>query len=76
MRKCYSFKRQKRITITNAFKKILDESNCKLNKISVNKSREFYNRSTKSWLGKNAIEVCSTHMKKNQLLLKDLLLEP
>ena len=76
MRKGYSFKRQKGITITNAFQKILDESNCKPNKISVDKSSEFYNRSTKSWLGKNAIEMCSTHMKKNQLLLKDLLLEP
>ena len=36
------------ITITNAFQKIQDESNRKPNKIWVNKSSEFYNRSIKS----------------------------
>ena len=36
------------ITITNAFQKIQDESNKKPNKIWVNKSSEFYNRSIKS----------------------------
>ena len=40
------------ITITNAFKKILDESNRKPNKIWVDKVSEFYNRSMKSWLKK------------------------
>ena len=34
----------KGITITNTFQKILDQSNCKPNKIWVNKGREFYNR--------------------------------
>ena len=40
------------ITITNAFKKILDESNRTPNKIWVDKVSEFYNRSLKSWLKK------------------------
>ena len=40
------------ITITNAFQKILDESKCKSNKICVDKSSKFYNRSMKSWLEK------------------------
>ena len=31
------------ITITNAFQKILDESNCKPNKTLVDKGSEFYN---------------------------------
>ena len=54
----YSFKRQKRITITNAFQKILDESNHKPNKILVDKDSEFHNRSIKSWLEKNDAEIC------------------
>ena len=52
---------KKGITITNAFQKILDELNCKPNKIWVNKDIEFYNRSMKSWLEKNDIEMYSTH---------------
>ena len=49
------------ITITNAFQKILRECNHKLNKIWVDKCSKFYNRSMKSWLEKNAIEMYSTH---------------
>ena len=40
------------ITITNAFEKLLDESNHKPNKICVDKVIEFYNTSMKSWLEK------------------------
>ena len=54
-------KDKKGIIITNALQKISRESNCKLNKIWVVKDREFYNRSIKSWLEKNAIEMYSTH---------------
>ena len=45
------------------FQKILEKSNCKPNEIWVDKGSEFYNRSMKSWLEKNAIEVNSTHNK-------------
>ena len=55
-------KYKKGITITNAFQK---ESNRKPNKIWVDKSSEFYNRSMKSWLERNAIK-----MKEILLLLK------
>ena len=48
-------KGKKGIMITNAFQKILDESNCKLNKIWVDKVSEFYNRSVKPWLEKKMI---------------------
>ena len=51
------------ITITNAFQKILDESNRKPNKIWVDKGSGFFNRSIKSWLEKNAIEIYSIHDK-------------
>ena len=53
-------KDKKGITITNAFQKILKESNCKPNKILVNKGSEFCNRSTKSCTEKNDIEIYST----------------
>ena len=45
-------KNKKGITITNAFQKILKESNRKSNKIWVDKGSEFYNESMKSWLEK------------------------
>ena len=48
------------ITITNAFQKLLDESNCKPNKIWVDKGSEFYNRSMKSWLQDDDLEMYST----------------
>ena len=49
------------IAITNAFQKILDESEPKPNEIQVNKRNEFYNRSIKSFQGENDIEMYSTH---------------
>ena len=54
-------KDKKGITITKAFQKILKESNRKLNKIWVDKSSEFYNRLTKSWLEKNDTEMYLKH---------------
>ena len=56
------------ITITNAFQKILDESNHKRNKIWTDKGSEFYNRSMKSWLEKYAIEMYSTHNKRKSVV--------
>ena len=56
-------KDKKGITITNAFQKILDESNHKPTKIWVDRGSEFYNRSKKSWLEKNVIEMYSTYNK-------------
>ena len=66
-------KDKKAIAITNSFQKFLKESKPKPNKIWVGKGSEFYNRSMKSWLEKNNIEMYSTHKKENLLLLKDLL---
>ena len=54
-------KDKKSITITNAFQKTLKECNRKPNKIWVDKRSEFYNRSMKSWLEKNAIGMYLTH---------------
>ena len=49
----------KGITITNAFQKILKESNRKQNKIWIDTGSESYNRSMKSWLEKKCIEIYS-----------------
>ena len=56
-------KDKKCITITDAFQKILDESNRKPNKTWLDKAIEFQNRSIKSWLEENFIEMYSTHNK-------------
>ena len=48
-------KDKKGIAITNVFQKIIDDSNRKPNKIWVDKSSEFYNKSMKSWLEINDI---------------------
>ena len=60
---CYWYfqKDKKGITNTNDFRKILDESNRKANKIWLDKGSEFYNRSMKSWLEKSSIEIYSKY---------------
>ena len=55
-------KDKKGVTIGNAFQKILVDSKRKPNKIWVDQGSEFYNRSVKSWLEKNDIEMYSTHI--------------
>ena len=52
---------KKGITITNAFQKNLDDSDHKPNKIWVDKGNGFYNRSLKSWLEDNGMEMHSIH---------------
>ena len=54
-------KDKKGVSIVNAFQSILKKSNRKPNKIWVDKGSDFYNRSMKSWLEKNDIEMYSTH---------------
>ena len=51
------------ITTTNAFQKILDESNRKPNNIWIDKSSEFYNRSMKLWLKKCSRNVFNTQQR-------------
>ena len=48
----------------------LKESNCNPNKIWVDKGSEFYNKSMKSWLEKNAIEMYSTHNERKSVVAK------
>ena len=66
-------KDKKGITITNGFQKILDESNHKPNKIWVNKGSEFYDRSIKSFLQNNDIEMYSTHNERKYVIVERLM---
>ena len=50
-------KDKKGMTITNDFQAILDESNCQTNEIFIDKGSKVYNRSLKSWLKTNDIEI-------------------
>ena len=61
---------KKGITITNAFQKISDQSNHKPNKIWVEKGSEFGNRSMKSFLENNDIEMYSTHNEGKSVVAK------
>ena len=54
-------KDKKSVSLVNAFQSILNKSNRKPNKIWVDKGKELYNRSMKSWLEKSDIEMYSTH---------------
>ena len=56
-------KHKKGIAVTNAFQKIVDESNRKPKKVWVDKVSGFYNRSMKSWLQDNNIEMYSIRNK-------------
>ena len=47
--------------ISNAFQKLLDKSECKPNKIWVDKGSEFLNNSFKRWLKDNDIEMHLIH---------------
>ena len=54
-------KDKKRISIVNAFNKIIKQSNRKPNKIWVDQGSEFYNRVFKKWLSDNDIIMYSTY---------------
>ena len=56
------------VTIANAFQKLLDESKRKPNKVWTEKGSEFYNRSMKSFLQNNNIEMYSAHNGGNSVI--------
>ena len=63
-------KDKKEIAVTNAFQKILNESNRKPNKIWVDKVSDFYNRSMKLFLQNNAMETYSTHNERKSVIVE------
>ena len=69
----YPLKEKKAITITNAFEKILEESNRKTNKIWVDKGSKFYNKSMESWLEKSDTEMYSIHNEEKAVIAERLI---
>ena len=51
----------------------MEESNHKPNKIWVDKGSDCYNRSMKSWLEENNIEMCSTHNEEKSVIAERLI---
>ena len=58
------------ITITGAFQKVFDRTRLKLNKKLVDQSSDFYNRSVRSWLHSNGIEIYLTHHKEKSVVVE------
>ena len=48
-------------TVLNTFITIVNESNCKPNKLWVDQGREFYTKLMQEWLGNNDVLIYSTH---------------
>ena len=63
-------KDKKGVSIVNAFQSTLNKSNRKPSKLWVDKGSEFYNRSMKSWLEKNDIEMYSTHNERKSVVVE------
>ena len=61
---------KKGIPITKAFQEILDESNCKTNKIWVDKGCGFCNKSMKLWSQDNNVEMHSTQNEGKSVVTK------
>ena len=53
--------KDKETTVLNVFIKAVNESNCKLNKLSVDQGKEFYYKLMQEWLGNNGIIQYSLH---------------
>ena len=69
----FPLKDKKGIRVAKMFKNCLVKSGSKPNKIWVDKGSEFYNRSMKSWLQDNIIDMCSTHNEKKFAVAKKLI---
>ena len=61
-------KDKKGISIVNAFQKIIDDSKRKLNRIWVDKGREFYYNSFKKWLQDNISVMYSTNNERKSVI--------
>ena len=68
----FLWKIKKALTFTNAFPKVLNESNRKPNKIWVDKDSEFYNRSLKLFFQNNDIEMYWTHNEETSVVVERL----
>ena len=60
-------------TVYNAFIKIVNESNCKPNKLWVDQGKEFYGKLMQEWLDNNNIFVYSTHNEDKSLIAESFI---
>ena len=63
-----TLKARKSKTVLNAFIEIVNESNCKPNKLWVYQEREFHNKLIQEWLKNNDILIYSTHNEDKSLI--------
>ena len=63
-----TLKSRKSKTVLNAFIEIVNESNCKPNKLWVYQGREFHNKLIQEWLKNNDILIYSTHNEDKSLI--------
>ena len=63
-----TLKARKSKTVLNAFIEIVNESNCKPNKLWVYQGREFHNKLIQEWLKNNDILIYSTHNEDKSLI--------
>ena len=69
----YSFKRHKTNYYRWCISKILESSNKKPNKVSVDQGCEYYNSSLKNWLSKNHIETYLTYHEGKSIVVEMLI---
>ena len=63
-----TLKARKSKTVLNAFIEIVNESNCKPNKLWVYQGRELHNKLIQEWLKNNDILIYSTHNEDKSLI--------
>ena len=68
-----TLKSRKSKTVLNAFIEIVNESNCKPNKLWVCQGREFHNKLIQEWLKNNDILIYSTHNEDKSLIAEKFL---
>ena len=66
-------KYKKSKTVLNAFMEIVNESNCKPNKLWVDQGRHFYNKLMQEWLGNIGILMYSTHNESKSVIAERLI---
>ena len=57
-------------TVPNDFMEIINESNCKSNKLWVYQGREFYHKPMQEWFDNNDILMYSTHKEGSLAILE------
>ena len=60
-------------TVLNTFIEIVNESNCKTNKLWVDQRKEFYNKLMREWSGSNDFIMYSTHNESKSVIAESFI---